>query len=69
MPFYESGINDLSISDDLFHNDSTENTNAMTAFKAAKKMGINVSSISICEPESKAEKKTVKKVNQLLGEM
>jgi len=61
LPLHESGVSDLSISDDLFHNDGTQNTHAMIAYNTAKKMGMNVSSITICEPDTKTEKTERKK--------
>ncbi|MEJ2614281.1 MAG: hypothetical protein P8Z35_04945 [Ignavibacteriaceae bacterium] len=49
-PLYNLGVSDLSISDDLFHNEETKDTPAKRAYSAAKKLGIPVSSICIEKP-------------------
>ena len=49
-PLYNLGVSDLSISDDLFHNEETRYTPAKLAYSAAKKLGIPVSSICIEKP-------------------
>ena len=66
-PLNNIGIDDLSISDDLFHNEGTDESNAKIAIRAAKKLGIKVSSISICEPEVKKEKPNRKKGEPVVG--
>jgi hypothetical protein len=53
-PLAELGIDDLSISDDAFHqNDETNNT-AKTAYLAAVKLGLPVGSICIQAPQVQA---------------
>jgi len=49
-PIIESGIDDLSLSDDLFHNDDAENNSAKIATKAAEELGFSVNSICIEKP-------------------
>ena len=49
-PLYNLGVSDLSISDDLFHNEEAEDSPAKRAYSAAKKLGLPVSSICIEQP-------------------
>ncbi len=49
-PLYNLGVSDLSISDDLFHNEEIKDNPARRAYNAAKKLGIPVSSICIEKP-------------------
>jgi len=67
QPLHELGVSDLSISDDLFHNAGTNDTPSKIAIKAAKKLGMNINSISICEPDSKHGKIDRKKGEPVVG--
>ena len=49
-PLAEMGIDDLSISDDLFHHADTEKYPAKFAYEAAKKLGLPTGSICIDQP-------------------
>lgn len=49
-PIIESGIDDFSLSDDLFHNDDTANNSAKIAADAAKELGFSVNFICIEKP-------------------
>jgi hypothetical protein len=49
-PIIESGIDDLSLSDDLFHSDDTEKNSAKIAAEAAQELGFSVNSICIEKP-------------------
>ncbi len=53
-PIIDSGIDDLSLSDDLFHNDDTEDNSAKIAAEAAKELGFLVNSICIEKPSIQA---------------
>ncbi len=53
-PIIDSKIDDLSLSDDLFHNDDTENNSAKIAAEAAKELGFSVNSICIEKPSIQA---------------
>ena len=55
-PLYDLGISDLSISDDSFHNDEEQDSNAKIALAAAEKLKIPVSSICIDKPVVKDAK-------------
>ncbi len=50
----KSGIDDLSLSDDSFHQDDTENNSAKIAAEAAKELGFSVNSICIEKPSIQA---------------
>lgn len=49
-PLYNLGVSDLSISDDLFHNEEIKDSPAKRAYSAAKELGLPVSSICIEKP-------------------
>jgi len=49
-PVIEIGLDDLSVSDDSFHGSDTEHSPPKIAVRAAKKLGLPVSSICIEEP-------------------
>ena len=49
-PIIDSGIDDLSLSDDSFHRDETEENPAKIATEAAKALGFSVNSICIEKP-------------------
>ncbi|MFC1786040.1 radical SAM protein [Candidatus Neomarinimicrobiota bacterium] len=49
-PIIDCGIDDLSLSDDLFHNDDTENNSAKIAAQAAQELGFSTNSICIEKP-------------------
>jgi hypothetical protein len=51
-PFAELGIADLSVSDDAFHSDDLDHSQAKIALKAAEKLGIPSDSICIDKPEA-----------------
>ena len=53
-PIIESGIDDLSLSDDSFHQDDTDNNSAKIAAEAAKELGFSVNSICIEKPSIQA---------------
>ncbi|MFZ0452531.1 MAG: radical SAM protein [Ignavibacteriaceae bacterium] len=55
-PLYNLGVSDLSISDDLYHNERTKDSPAKRAYSAAKKLGLPVSSICIEKPAVKKRK-------------
>ena len=55
-PLYNLGISDLSISDDLFHNEGIKDNPAKRAYSAAKKLGVPVNSICIEKPAVKKHK-------------
>jgi len=46
-PIIDSGIDDLSLSDDIFHNDDDGDNSAKIAAEAAEELGYTVNSISI----------------------
>jgi MoaA/NifB/PqqE/SkfB family radical SAM enzyme len=50
-PLVEIGVDDLSISDDIFHNDSQNDRPAKIAIRVAKKLGIPSDSICIEAPK------------------
>ena len=56
-PFAEIGIDDLSISDDSFHNIDDKNNLSLNAVKAAKKLKIPTGSICIEAPKIVGSKK------------
>jgi hypothetical protein len=49
-PIIESGIDNLSLSDDAFHNNETEENSANIAANAANKLGFSANSICIEKP-------------------
>ncbi len=49
-PLVEIGIDDLSVSDDVFHCDDTENSPAKVAIRAIEKLGLPVGAICIEAP-------------------
>jgi len=50
-PLCEFNVQDLSVSDDNFHNDGDKNSPAKNALQAAKKLGLSTGSIAIEEPK------------------
>jgi MoaA/NifB/PqqE/SkfB family radical SAM enzyme len=50
-PIAEIGIDDLSLSDDIFHNDNEGESPAKIGIRAAKKLGISTDSICIEAPK------------------
>lgn len=50
-PLCEYNVQDVSISDDNFHNEGGDDTPAKRAIKAAKKLGLSTGSICIEEPK------------------
>jgi len=50
-PISETGISDLSISDDVYHYDSTEENLAKYAHEAARELGLPVGKITIEDPK------------------
>jgi hypothetical protein len=65
-PIIKIGLDYLEVSDDAFHSDDLEHSPAKTAAKAAKKLGMSVSSISIEKPVVLA-KETRKKGEPVVG--
>jgi len=65
-PVIEIGLDNLSVSDDSFHSSDPENSPAKIAVRAAKKLGLPVSSICIEEPVVLPEKK-IKKGEPVVG--
>ena len=61
IPLRKMKISDLSISDDSFHSNGTDENPAKTAIAAAKKLGMRVSSISVGEPNVETSSNTVQK--------
>jgi hypothetical protein len=53
-PIIDSGIDDLSLSDDSFHHDDPKENPAKTATAAAKELGFSVNSICIEKPSVQA---------------
>jgi hypothetical protein len=53
-PIIESGIDDLSLSNDLFHNHDSEENSAIIAEEAAQELGFSVNSICIEKPSIQA---------------
>lgn len=67
LPLKELGVKDLSISDDLFHNDGSENRQAKISIDTARELGINTSSITICEPSDNKDNTKRKKGEPVVG--
>lgn len=67
IPLHEMNVSDLSISDDQFHNEGTVESPAKIALKAARKLGMNVSSITIDEPITKKIEGMRKKGEPVIG--
>lgn len=67
IPLRKMKVGDLSISDDLFHNEGTNDSPAKIALRAAKKLGMRAGSISIDEPEAKKDKNDRKKGEPVVG--
>lgn len=51
-PIKEAGLSDLSISDDAYHYGANEENLAKYAYKAAKRLGLSVSQITIEDPRT-----------------
>lgn len=66
-PLKELGVQDISISDDNFHNDGEKDSPAKIGLKAAKKLGLNTGSIAIEEPKVVCEPKGRKKGEPVVG--
>lgn len=65
-PIIEIGLDDLSVSDDIFHSDDLENSPAKNAVKAAKKLGLPAGSICIEKPVILSEK-DIKRGEPVIG--